>query len=298
MNVCWIQRLVLSVTFAVPSYTCAYAKERVGVGRLCVLGADTNRLAELLTVAGREGALVKIAPNNSACENYSMVPPYWVVRSVEVPSGLESWTLNLLLTLGYKVGYEYGTAGGSGPIEDAPRDSGWYFSEPINIENFDRISRDTFCKVKFRLATYFPEVEETRCGDIGFKNGFCRLFWLGGHVSNTVGFKGLVKSIGRKYWVSAKLAIDFGNFSNVPDSNSVQHGSWVLLRVTGLHSAYALMPPDRKPEPRQYHSIENDIPGVSGELGDALDFEIASKVSDVISSAPPLSQAPPCHETE
>jgi hypothetical protein len=58
--------------------------------------------------------------------------------------------------------------------------------------------------------------------------------------------------------------------------------------VTTLHSVYALMPPTRKPEPAQYHSIENDIPGVTGETGDTLDFEIASKVMNVASMTPPV----------
>jgi hypothetical protein len=146
-----------------------------------------------------------------------------------VPNGLEGWTLNLLQRLGYHVGYVYGTEGGSGPIEDAPRDRSWFFSEPLSGENLDRISRDTFCKIKSRLVRYFPEVEARQCGDIGFKNGLCRFFCLGGHVSNSVGFKGLTKWIGQRYWVSAKLAVDIGSYNNILGNDGVQHNSWVVL---------------------------------------------------------------------
>jgi hypothetical protein len=263
----------------------AMAKERVDEGFICVSDSEARRVPEILAAARAQGALIKYKPYGHTCD-----------ALFQVPIGLEAWTRNLLVRLGYHPDYSYGTSGGSGPISDTPRDPSWFFSEPINMESLDRISRNTFCKIKTRLAAHFPEVEDRPCGNEAFSNGLCRYYWLGGHVSTALGFGVLKRSIGNKYWVSSKLEVDFGNYVMVNGSDDVNHKQWTVLRVDTLHTVYALYPANKKPEPGQYHNIENDIPGINGEEGDALDSDIAVEVSRILSLNPPLSQDPSCSQ--
>jgi hypothetical protein len=185
----------------------------------------------------------------------------------------------------------YGTAGGSGPIASEPQPTDSIISEPLTPESLPRVSRATFCKIKERLNSYFADVDLSPCRGYAFQNGMCRFFWLGGHIANSKGFSSLERMIGRRYWVSAKLHIDVGNyygalFHTPRDSNSM------LIEVTTLHSVYALMPPNRRPEPTRYHPIENDIPNLDA---DELDLAIALQVEDILSRGGPLVEVP-CYE--
>jgi len=111
-------------------------------------------------------------------------------------------------------------------------------------------------------------------------------------VSNSSGLGVLKRSIGDRHWVSAKVQIDFGNYADVSISDG-EHKHLTILRVDTLHSVYALSPPYNRPQPTQYHNIEDDLPGINGETGDALDFDIATKVSTIL-SAPALSKDQSC----
>jgi hypothetical protein len=260
-----------------------FAKETTAIGSLCVLSPDTFLLDEILAAASQSNALVKRSPgNDGACQNR-----YAGGKDIEVPAGLEAWTLNLLVKLGYRVGYNHGTAGGSGPIEDAPIEPDSVFAEALTAGSLDRVSRVTFCRIKSRLSDYFPEIEVTKCGDAGFKNGLCRFFWIGGHISKSPGFHSLARIIGGRYWISAKVAIDIGNFTNIIPNDGRHRDGMVIIRVTTMRSVYALMPPDRKPEPDRYHPIENDIPNLDV---DDLDTRIALEVQSILSKVPPLRQ--------
>jgi hypothetical protein len=260
------------------------AKERVAVGALCVLQPDAKRIDDMVRIARSRGVQLRPMGEDRSCDN-----DYRDARAIEVPNGLESWTLTLLRRMGYHVGYSYGTAGGSGPIEDDPQPASKLISEPLTPESLPRVSSITYCKIKSRLSDYFSDIELSQCGDIGFKNGMCRFFWLGGHITNSKGFSSLERTIGRGYWISTKVAIDIGTFNFARENDGSSLDRMALLRVTTLHSVYALMPSYRRPEPSRYHPIEDDIPNLDT---DQLDTAIARRVLEILSNAGPLTDAP------
>jgi hypothetical protein len=146
----------------------AFSKERVDEGFLCISDSFSKNLSAIIEAARSHGASIKPFKSR-ACSSSA---------GVEVPIGLEAWTRSLLARLGYQADYDYGTSGGSGPIEDTARDSSWFFSEAITPGSINRLGSEVFCKIKARLKPYYAEIEDNVCGKEGFKTGLCRYFCL------------------------------------------------------------------------------------------------------------------------
>jgi hypothetical protein len=105
------------------------------LGSLCVLRPDAERIDEVLRAARRYGANLAPSPSgDGACLNN-----YPGGKAVEVPSGLESWTRQLMAKIDYRVEYQLGTAGGSAPIEDVLLHPSDILSEPVTPESLDRV---------------------------------------------------------------------------------------------------------------------------------------------------------------
>jgi len=238
------------------------------------LNQDKERIPELLEAARARGAMVRRnSSRDGACANRNRDS-----AGLEVPNGLETWTLNLLLGLGYHASYSRGTAGGSEPVSHSPLDPSFFFSEAITPENLDRNNYQLFCKVKSRLGAYYADVDMTTCSDLHYRNGLCRLIWIGGHVSTSKGFSDLIHEIGNGYLVSAKFYVDFGVATNILEVAQGFGKPRIEITTSVINSVYALGPSTAKPDPRKYHHIDEEV----NRDGNSLDGVIVHQLHSIL----------------
>jgi hypothetical protein len=211
--------------------------------------------------------------------------------ALEIPSGLEGWTLDRLRAQGFTARYMFGTAGG-GLDSRARLDPKILFDRQPTPANLRDANASAVCKLRTRLSQYFEDVSTFHpCPTNMEPNELCWRMWLGGHTSNSRGFNGSeFRMIGPKYWVSAKVDLWIGLFTNYDPGSGDNLGWRMKLIVATLSSAYARFPASARPTGNDYQPISYYEPRVDA---DALDAETASRVADILAVGNPLTCSNP-----
>jgi hypothetical protein len=254
-------------------------------GAVCVSGPE-NALPNIIQSLRNAGGLAERKPDRDGhCRNERF--PF----SIEVPEGLEAWTVETLRSQGYAgVTYGLGTAGGSGGIRVA-FDLPDILSERPTPQNFARLINEVQCKLRTRYRQY--------ANNVSFKTGpgvnwpaqdFCWDMTISGHTATSAAFNSanLASRISNRYWFRSNFEIYFSHFSSFFEDEK-NLGPKLLMHVEVISSQFARLPPSQTPEPSQFHAIDHFEPGSSV---DELDGEINGQAVELLKSTPLICSSP------
>lgn len=247
--------------------------EPVITGMVCA-SVPQGELPQLLSAIEKAGGLAS-RPTDTDGQNerdshcYSQEFPL----AIQVPDGLEAWSVERIQALGYPANYGMGTAGGSGDIR-AAFDSSDFFSGPLTPNNFSAVRKELECKLRTRYEKYFDKVNFSSCKYVAYPDdGFCWVISVLGHSATSAGFNPAKLSglISDRYWFRADIEIWMGYFPHFRDLSGNDLGSTLKVHLSVNSSEFARFPPNQQPEPDKYHEIDDFDPSADiDSIDDAL----------------------------